>query len=32
MLANLTFCSESHIAGEFKKHMGTTIVSYIHKI
>lgn len=31
-LADLTFCSESHIARTFKKHTGMTIISYVHKI
>ena len=31
-LAERTFCTESHIARVFKKHMGTTIISYLHKI
>lgn len=31
-LANLTYCSESHIARVFKKHIGMTIISYIHKV
>ncbi len=31
-LAQLTYCTESHIARVFKKHMGTTIISYVHKI
>lgn len=31
-LANLTFCSESHIARVFKKHTGMTIVSYVHQV
>ena len=31
-LAQLTYCTESHIARVFKKHTGTTIISYVHKI
>lgn len=31
-LANLTFCSESHIARAFKKNTGMTIISYIHQV
>lgn len=31
-LANLTFCSQSHIARTFKKHTGITILSYVHKV
>lgn len=31
-LANLTFCTESHIARTFKKHMNMTILSYLHKV
>lgn len=31
-LAGITFCSESHLARVFKKYMGMTIVSYIHKV
>ncbi|KIR02712.1 DNA-binding response regulator, AraC family [Lachnospiraceae bacterium TWA4] len=31
-LAKLTFCTESHISREFKKHTGQTIISYIHKV
>ena len=32
ILANLTFCSESHIARAFKKNTGMTIISYIHQV
>lgn len=31
-LAGETFCGESHIARLFKKYMGITILSYIHKV
>ena len=31
-LAELTFCTENHIARVFKKYTGTTIISYVHKI
>lgn len=31
-LANLTFCTSSHIARVFKKHTGMTIISYVHKV
>lgn len=31
-LAELTFCTPSHIARLFKKHMGMTIISYVHKV
>lgn len=31
-LAELTFCTPSHIARLFKKYMGMTIISYVHKI
>ena len=31
-LADLVYCSESHMARVFKKHMGMTIISYVHKI
>lgn len=31
-LAALTYCSESHIAREFKKYTSYTIISYMHKI
>lgn len=31
-LAQLAYCTESHIARVFKKHTGTTIISYVHKI
>lgn len=31
-LAELVYCSESHMARVFKKHMGMTIISYVHKI
>lgn len=31
-LANVTYCTESHIARLFKKHMGMTILSYVHKM
>lgn len=31
-LADLTFCTESHIARSFKKHTGTTVLSYMHKL
>lgn len=31
-LAQLTYCTESHIARVFKKHTGTTIISYVHNI
>lgn len=31
-LAELTFCTSSHIARLFKKHMGMSIISYVHKI
>lgn len=31
-LSQLTYCTESHIARVFKKHTGTTIISYVHKI
>ena len=28
-LAQITYCTESHIARVFKKHTGTTIISYL---
>lgn len=31
-LAELTFCTPSHIARLFKRYMGMTIISYVHKI
>lgn len=31
-LAELTFCTSSHLARLFKKHMGMTIISYVHKV
>lgn len=31
-LAELTFCTPSHIARLFKKYMGMTIISYVHKV
>ena len=31
-LAQLAYCTESHIARVFKKHTGTTIISYVHKV
>ena len=31
-LANYTFCSPSHIARDFKKHTGMTVISYVHKV
>lgn len=31
-LAQLSFCTESHLAREFKKYTGGTILTYIHKI
>lgn len=31
-LADLVYCSESHMDRVFKKHMGMTIISYVHKI
>lgn len=31
-LAQLAYCTESHIARVFKKHTGITIISYVHKI
>lgn len=31
-LSKLTFCSESHIARVFKKHMGVSIISYVNKV
>lgn len=31
-LAQLTFCTESHISREFKKHVGMTIITYVHKV
>ncbi len=31
-LAELTFCTSSHIARLFKKYMGMTIISYVHKV
>lgn len=31
-LAALTYCTESHIARVFKKHMDMTIISYVHKV
>lgn len=31
-LAELTFCTSGHIARLFKKHMGMTIISYVHKV
>ena len=31
-LAELTFCTSNHIARLFKKHMGISIISYVHKI
>ena len=31
-LARQTYCTESHIARLFKKHMGISIISYVHKV
>ena len=31
-LTELVFCSESHMARVFKKHMGMSIISYVHKV
>ncbi len=31
-LAELTFCTPSHIARLFKKHMGMSVISYVHKV
>ena len=31
-LAKLVYCSESHMARVFKKYMGMTIISYVHKL
>lgn len=31
-LADITFCTESHIARSFKKHTGTTVLAYMHKL
>lgn len=31
-LAELTFCTPSHLARLFKKHTGMTIISYVHKV
>lgn len=31
-LAELTFCTPSHIARLFKKYMGMTIITYVHKV
>lgn len=31
-LAQLTFCSEAHIARLFKQHMGMSIVNFLHKV
>ncbi len=31
-LAELTFCTPGHMARLFKKHMGMTIISYVHRI
>lgn len=31
-LSELVYCSESHMARVFKKHMGMSIISYVHKI
>ena len=31
-LAGLTYCTASHIARVFKKHMGMSIISYVHKV
>lgn len=31
-LSDLTFCTENHIARLFKKHTGTTIMNYVHRL
>ena len=31
-LAQIAYCTQSHLAHQFKKHVGMTIMSYVHKI